>query len=375
VAEPSVSAGERDAELVTELREVVAAQATQIEALTGQVGEQRARIAELERQLGADSSNSSRPPSSDSPYRKPAKRSSRRASGRKPGKQAGEPGTTMPLVDNPDEIIIRDATRCEQCGADLADAPISQVERRQVTDVRPPPPPRVTEYQILTRTCPCCTAASAGSSPAGVPARAQYGPGVLARAAELLCAHYLPVGRATALMTSLLGVPVSTGFMGGVRARAARLLEATFMPRVRELLRSAGVLHVDETPGRAAGGLEYVHIAATEFLTAMHTGGRTTADIDAGEVLPGYTGTIVRDGYAGYTHLIDAHHAWCGAHYPDLRIIPALVWFVLVAGGARGGEVGIITVTRGRRGAGLGVGSGRVGCSAGWFGSALVPSV
>jgi transposase len=31
-------------------------------------------------------------------------------------------------------------------------------------------------------------------------------------------------------------------------------------------------------------------------------------------VLPGYTGTIVRDGYTGYQHLIDAHHAWCGAH-------------------------------------------------------------
>ena len=248
MAEPSVSAGERDAELVTELRAVIAAQATQIEALTGQVAEQRARIAELERRLGADSSNSSRPPSSDSPYRKPAKRSSRRASGGKPGKKTGEPGATMPLVDDPDKIIIRDQTRCEQCGADLADAPISRVERRQITDVRPPPPPRVTEYQILTRTCPCCAATAAGSAPAGVPARAQYGPGVLARAAELLCAHYLPVGRATALMTSLLGISVSVGFMGGVRARAARLLEQTFMPRVRELLRSAGVLHVDECP-------------------------------------------------------------------------------------------------------------------------------
>jgi transposase len=48
----------------------------------------------------------------------------------------------------------------------------------------------------------------------------------------------------------------------------------------------------------------------------MHTGGRSTADIDAGEVLPGYTGTIVRDGYAGYAHLIDAHHAWWGASTP-----------------------------------------------------------
>jgi transposase len=65
-----------------------------------------------------------------------------------------------------------------------------------------------------------------------------------------------------------------------------------------------------------------VHVAATEFLTAMHTGGRSAADIDAGDVLPGYTGTIVRDGYAGYTHLIDAHHAWCGAHLlRDLRVV------------------------------------------------------
>jgi hypothetical protein len=30
---------------------------------------------------------------------------------------------------------------------------------------------------------------------------------------------------------------------------------------------------------------------------------------------------LVRDGYAGYAHL-QAAHAWCGAHYPDLRIIP-----------------------------------------------------
>ncbi|MBV9029388.1 MAG: transposase [Pseudonocardiales bacterium] len=92
------------------------------------------------------------------------------------------------------------------------------------------------------------------------------------------------------------------------------MLEPTFLPRVRQLLRSVGVLHVDESPGRAAGGLEYVHVAATPFLTAMHTGGRSAADIDAGDVLPGYAGTIVRDGYAGYAHLIDAHHAWCGAH-------------------------------------------------------------
>ncbi|MGH3738300.1 MAG: IS66 family transposase [Micromonosporaceae bacterium] len=75
-----------------------------------------------------------------------------------------------------------------------------------------------------------------------------------------------------------------------------------------------------QTPARLDGGFSYVHVACTEALTLFHVGGRSAADIDAGGVLPGFTGTIVRDGYAGYTHLTDAEHAWCGAHLiGDLR--------------------------------------------------------
>jgi transposase len=103
--------------------------------------------------------------------------------------------------------------------------------------------------------------------------------------------------------------------MASVRGKAAALLEAGgFIDRIRELLRSSPALHVDETPARAAGKLAYVHVACTRYLTLMHTGGRSAPDIDAGGVLPGYTGIIVRDGYAGYSHLTDALHAWCGAH-------------------------------------------------------------
>jgi transposase len=57
-----------------------------------------------------------------------------------------------------------------------------------------------------------------------------------------------------------------------------------------------------------------VHVACTRYLTLMHTGGRSADDIDAGGVLPGYTGITVRAGYAGYSHLTDAAHAWCAAH-------------------------------------------------------------
>ncbi|MGH4011641.1 MAG: IS66 family transposase [Pseudonocardiaceae bacterium] len=323
--------------LVVEVVEANAGLRKVIAAKDDQIACQERRIAELEQRLGADSSNSSRPPSSDSPYRKPVRRSARTSSGRRPGKQPGDRRSTMPLVDDPDEVLACDPGCCGHCGEDLSGAPIVGVARRQVVDLPPPPAPRVTEYQIITRACPGCGSRSAGTAPGCAPARVQYGPRVRARAAELVCAHYLPVARAARLMRSMLGVGVSTGFVATVRRRAAQLLEPTFLPRVRQLLRGVGVLHVDESPGRAAGGLEYVHVAATPFLTAMHTGGRSAADIDAGDVLPGYTGTIVRDGYAGYTHLIDAHHAWCGAHLlRDLRAVhtadpPGQLWAAAMA--------------------------------------------
>ncbi|MGH7734925.1 MAG: IS66 family transposase, partial [Gemmatimonadales bacterium] len=122
----------------------------------------------------------------------------------------------------------------------------------------------------------------------------------------------------------LTGVNVSVGFVAGVRGKAAARL-GPFIDRVRQLLSTVAVLYADETPARAAGKLHYVHVACTEFLTAMHTGDRTKEAIDAGGVLPGYAGTIVRDGYKGYEHLTDALHAWCGAH--GLRDLAGLYRF------------------------------------------------
>ena len=147
-----------------------------------------------------------------------------------------------------------------------------------------------------------------------MPARAQYGPGVLAAAAELTCAHYLPVGRAAALLATLAGIGVSVGFIAGVRGRAARLLEQRSCPGCGSCCARWGCCTSTRPPPAPTSGLDYVHVAATEWLTAMHTGGRSKTDIDNGGILPDYAGTIVRDGYAGYTHLTDALHAWCGAH-------------------------------------------------------------
>jgi transposase len=284
--------------------------------LTAQIERLSARVEQLERQARQDSSTSSRPPSSDSPYKKKGSdRSLRERGKRRPGKQPGDPGMTMNLADDPDETIDCPPAACRGCGAGLAGAPVTAQRRHQVTDIEPAPGPKVIEYVAQAKECGGCGAVTAGELPAHVRARASYGPETCAQAANLVSGHHIPIHRATLLLCQLAGVAVSTGWMAGIRGRAAALVEASgFTDRVRELLKTAPAVHADETPARAAGGTRYLHLACTRYLTCMHTGDRSAEAIDAGQVLPGYQGIIVRDGYAGYGHLTSALHAWCAVH-------------------------------------------------------------
>jgi transposase len=312
--------------LIDDLRAADAVKEARIDALLVQVGELTAQVQALVLRLGKDSSNSSRPPSSDGPGsrdRRPRGGSSRTSSGRKPGKQPGDPGTALRLVEDPDERIGIPAPAACGCGTSLVEAPVAGLRRRQVHDLAPVPEPVVTEYAAEVKCCPGCRATVTGEFPAGVGAPAQYGPEITTRVADVVLGHHVPVHRSTVLVAELLGMAVSTGFAAGLRARAAALITAGgFSDAVRALLAAAPVVHADETFARAGGATAFVHVACTDHLTLMHTGDRSAATIDAGGVLTrlGAGQVLVRDGYSGYTHLSDVEHAWCGAHLlRDLR--------------------------------------------------------
>lgn len=97
----------------------------------GELNEQVAlllgRITDLEKRLGRDSSNSSKPPSSDPGGAKSARpenanRKACRALGRGQGKQPGAPGHTLSQVVDPDEVVTYRPARCRACGESLGDA-------------------------------------------------------------------------------------------------------------------------------------------------------------------------------------------------------------------------------------------------------------
>jgi transposase len=304
---------------------LLAAKDARIDALLVQVGELTAQVQALVLRLGKDSSTSSKPPSSDGPDRRPRGGSSRTKSGRKPGKQQGDPGTALRQVEDPDERIVIPAPAACGCGQSLIESPVSGRRRRQVFDMPPPPDPFVTEYAAEVKCCPDCGKDAAGVFPEQVKAPTQYGPQITTAVADVVLGHHVPVHRSTLLVMELCGIAVSTGFAASLRGRAVDLIiNGGFIDAVRALLATAPVVHADETFARAEGGTAFVHVASTPHLTLLHTGTRSGATIDAGQVLTELSAeagqVLVRDGYAGYTHLKNVLHAWCSAHLlRDLR--------------------------------------------------------
>jgi transposase len=274
----------------------------------------QARVAELEHRLGQDSSNSSKPPSSDG-LRKPARakrRAAERVEGRRPGKQPGAPGAHLAQVATPDEVVEHVPDRCGGCGADLTGAAVVGVEARQVFDL-----PRlrlgVAEHRAERRRCICGTT-TAGRFPEHVRAAACYGPGVRALVCYLCVHQHLPVDRAAQLPSDVLGAPLATGTLAGAVAEGAAGL-AGFVQVVRDRLAAAPVAHFDETGARVAGRLHWVHSASTASLSlfTVHPK-RGKVAMDAAGVLPGFGGVAVHDGWAPYRRYQDIRHALCGAH-------------------------------------------------------------
>ncbi|MPY81564.1 MAG: IS66 family transposase, partial [Actinophytocola sp.] len=147
-----------DAPTYEQLQQLVERLTAQVVELEWIVREQADEIAALKRQVSADSSNSSRSPSSDAPWAKqPAKkRSSRTRSGRKPGKQPGASSSSRSLLADPDERLEIRPDRCGSCDESLAGAAEHDRQRRQIVDIQPVPPPKVSEYQRISKVCPCC---------------------------------------------------------------------------------------------------------------------------------------------------------------------------------------------------------------------------
>src|SRR5262245_44028766 len=138
-----------------------------VESFKGRVAELERRVGDLEARLKLNSTNSSRPPSSDplGLKRKPPAP----PSGRKRGGQPGHPGAQRRLVPPEKACSITECrpTDCRRCGqALLGDDPTPLVH--QVAEL-PRIEPLVDEYRLHRLACPRCGITTCATLPAGVP--------------------------------------------------------------------------------------------------------------------------------------------------------------------------------------------------------------
>ncbi len=281
---------------ISELEEFVAFQAQEID--------------ELRRQLGKNSRNSSKPPSSDG-LKKPAPRSLRGKSGRKSGGQTGHRGDTLRQTPTPDFVQRHEAAQCRTCQQRQTPEMIEGVKNRQVFDV-PPPQLEVTEHQAMIYGCAHCRATTTAAFPEGVSAHVQYGPRIRAAAVYCNVQQLIPEDRVCQLLRDLFGATslCAASVTNRVNGTAQRL--SGVVEHIRDTLTGGGVRHLDETGLRVAGKLHWLH--------TICDGAFTHYRIDPGRgAVPTFLngGTIVHDHWKSYyAHMegVDAH-ALCGAHH------------------------------------------------------------
>jgi transposase len=274
------------------------------------------RLAESERRLGLNSSNSGRPPSSDGLKKPPRVSSPREPSGKKTGGQKGHPGTTLRRTETPDATIDHYPEACTACGESLTAAMATGHVARQVFDLPEPTPLVVTEHRAHDCCCVICGTQTRAAFPDGVTAPVQYGKRIGALVLYLLHYQLLPEQRLAALMADLFGVKLVTATIARISQDCAhRFMD--FADAVRDHVAAAPVKHMDETGFRIGGKTQWLHIASTVWLTFYRVSAKR------GSLLAKVAGIVVHDHWKPYYTMTGVLHALCNAHH--LRELKALV--------------------------------------------------
>jgi transposase len=352
---PGLSAGSGEQrELLARLRAVIEAKdaenavlRAELEAALERYRRLELRVAELERRLGQDSTDSGTPTSKESigaTERRRAGRRQRQESERErrgDRKRGGQPGHQgKGLAREPDPGERKDAeppAQCCRCRAPLDGAVAAGSRWAQVIDVEVIR--TVTEWALPGLECACCGAVTFAEPPPGAHAGSVSYGAVLNAAAVVLTAYgNVPPERAAQVMGMLLGVPVSAGWVDKASARlAAQLGKAGFEAAMLAALAGEKALAADETPvnvlgknvpqpaareeaaareegegqdpednQKGAAGAPHVLIVRTPdgrltWLQALAS--RRKAAVAAG-IPAAFTGLLMTDGYTGYQHLL-----------------------------------------------------------------------
>jgi transposase len=284
------------------------------------IAEKEKQIADLERQLALrtqNSTNSSKPPSSDGLAGAPRERGRRKKSKRRVGGQPGHQGAHRPQVpaEKVDEVRPVLPEQCQHCGHSLP-AELEQVRttggphRHQVTEL-PPIQARIVEYQCHRVVCPECGESTRAAVP--LEATGQFGPQLTALIAYLTVVCRMPRRVVETLLAQVLGIEISLGSTQKCWEEAS---EAVAVPcrELQQHLKDEPVLNIDETGWRTNGDKRFLwaFVAARYIVyTVAATRGSEVLIRLLGAV---FHGVLCSDRFSAYLKYHSGTAQFCWAH-------------------------------------------------------------
>ena len=280
---------------VAEREKQVADAEKQVADAEKQIADAEKQIADLERQLALrkrNSTNSSKPPSSDGLAGEQRLRGRKRKSKRKPGGQPGHPGRHRELIPTAEvsAIEVMLPKQCRHCGGGLAQEPgqvttEGEARRHQVTEA-PPVKARITEYQFPNVVCGDCGKATREPLPEEI--AGHFGPRLTALVAYWTVVCRLPRRLVEAMLADVLGIEISLGSTQKAWEEVSQAVEQPVQQLQEQLPREA-VLNVDETGWRTNGDKRWIWaLVASRFVFYVVATTRST------EVLVALLGAVFR---------------------------------------------------------------------------------
>jgi transposase len=279
------------------LSPAVRAALERLEAVAATVAVLQERVGELEARLAQNSTNSSKPPSSDPPG---VVRPGKKPQGRKRGGQPGHRGHHRMLLppERVSEVVLHTPASCGHCGHSLSEAEEGRtVQVHQVVEL-PPIRAEVKEHRMVCLRCPKCSRLTRAPMPPEAGGR-HFGPR-LTGLVGVLAGHYRMSRRSLRdLVGRLLDVPPpSLGSTEACTQETSAALEAAYQ-EARAEVRTSWWAGVDETPWKLGGRKMWLWVGVAERATAFRLGwsrGKT----ELKEFLGEFDGIVSSDRWCSY---------------------------------------------------------------------------
>jgi transposase len=268
------------------------------------LGQLQERVEVLEARLTQNSTTSHRPPSLDSPYKKPRQRTTAPAP-RKAGGKPGHPGHRQVLLPPTTVCAVR-PERCA-CGNTTL-ALLRPYYTHQVLEL-PPIAMDVTHWVLYQGWCPDC----GHWSKAQVPAEQAtgYGPRCSALMGEVAGTYGNGRRIVQTFCASVLRVPISLGAIQKVLDRVTQAIEP-YYAAIATQARHAFVNYIDETPWFLTNTLQWLWVMVSDTVAFSMIHPRRSKEAVAA-LIDDWAGILVSDGYGVYRNWGQARQT-CLAH-------------------------------------------------------------